>query len=184
MSKSNKKNESLYRQLNEDFQRYRNGRASILKIICLLFIAPGFSAGFLYRLSAKLTRKGFFGRALARFFWRLNVFFNACDIAPQARIQGGLYLPHPMGIVIGSSVIGENATILQNTTLGKREISAPVEESSFPTLRDNVLIAAGAVIIGPITIASNARIGANAVVLCNVPEGTTFVGNPAKQIKS
>ncbi len=96
---------------------------------------------------------------------------------PSARIGPGLLLPHPVGIVVGDDVeIGDNATIYQHVTLGQRG----ARDQSYPVIGHNVVIYAGAVIIGNITIGDGAVIGANAVVTGDVPAGATAVGIPAR----
>ena len=98
-------------------------------------------------------------------------------ISPSCYIGNNLLLPHPVGIVIGRDVIiGDNCIIYQNVTLGQKE-------DQFPVVGDNVTIFAGAQIIGNLRIGSNAIIGANAVVLKDVPESSTAVGVPARIIR-
>ena len=98
---------------------------------------------------------------------------TAADIPLKCRIEGGLLLPHPNGIVIHpDAVIGPNCLILQQVTLG-------VTDAGAPCLGGHVDIGAGAKLLGPIKVGHHARIGANAVVLIDVPERATAVGIPA-----
>ena len=92
----------------------------------------------------------------------------------------GLRLKHPVGIVIGSGVsIGEHVTIFQNVTLGGRRMGDGGGEK-YPSIGDGTVIFAGAVVLGDVRIGKNCTIGANAVVLQDVPEGATAVGVPAR----
>ncbi len=98
------------------------------------------------------------------------------EISPGLDIGGGLYIAHPIGTVIMCNKMGENCNIISSVTIGLRK------KHAFPTIGDNVVIGAGARVLGDITIGNNAVIGANAVVINDVPEGATAVGIPAKII--
>lgn len=144
---------------------------------------PGFSTALLHRLSHAFYERGFLGRHLGLFFWHLNLFMHSCDISYRAVIGAGLFIPHPIGIVIGSGYIGNNFTVYQNTTVGLRTaLEYQASRSAYPALGDNVILSAGASILGPIKIGNNAIIGANAVVLKDVPDNATAVGVPARVI--
>ena len=100
-----------------------------------------------------------------------------CSISPGAKIDSGLSLPHPDGVIIGEkSTIGKNVTIYQQVTIGQNH-------GKYPTIGDNVIIYAGAKIIGGINIGDNSIIGANAVVTKDIPANSIWGGNPAKEIK-
>jgi serine O-acetyltransferase len=104
-----------------------------------------------------------------------------CDIAREAVIGPGLRVTHPFDVVIGPDVrMGSDVVLFNGVTLGNR-LSRGCW-TGMPTVGDSVLIGTGAKILGPVTIGSHARIGANAVVLVSVPEGGTAVGNPARVI--
>lgn len=103
---------------------------------------------------------------------------RGCQISYNASLGNNIKFPHPLGIVIGDGVvIGNNVKIWQQVTLGSL---GKGDTLSYPIVRDNVKIYAGAKIIGNIIIDEDAVIGANAVVLCNVPKGKIAVGVPAK----
>lgn len=103
-------------------------------------------------------------------------------ISPTAAIGIGLKLPHPTGIVIGGGVkIGKNCTIYQQVTFGGARLG-DAKKNYYPTISDNVVFFAGAKIIGKILIESNCVVGANSVVIKDVPEGSTVVGIPARII--
>ena len=111
------------------------------------------------------------------------------EIHPGAKIGKNLFIDHGMGVVIGeSSEIGDDVTLYHGVTLGG---ISPSEHSDnqrnskrHPTLRNNVIVGSSAQVLGPITIGKCARIGANTVVLKDVPDNATMVGNPAKNIST
>jgi serine O-acetyltransferase len=117
------------------------------------------------------------GRLLRRIVWWANCRMFSAEIAIVTEIAGGLYVPHPYGIVIGSASIGRGVTILQNVTIGKRG-----DEENDPVIEDGVELFAGAVVIGPVRLGRNSKVGANSVVISDVPEGATAVGSPARII--
>jgi serine O-acetyltransferase len=100
---------------------------------------------------------------------------TASDIDPNAKLGARLKLPHPNGVVVhGNVVIGDDCMIMQQVTIGQ------LAEPDVPIIGSNVYIGAGAKILGKVTIGDNARIGSNAVVLCDVPADHTAVGVPAE----
>ena len=144
----------------------------------LLVLTPGFQLVFWLRVQRALVRVPLVGRLLRRLVWYVTTIWFSCDVDPEAEIGAGLYLPHPLGIVIGGGVrIGRNVSILQNVTLGRVAI-----EHLDPTLGDDVEIGAGSVVLGAIRIGSGAKVGANSVVQCDVPAGAVAVGAPARII--
>ena len=129
----------------------------------------------LYIISRKMYDRRW-GKGIAKFIWRLNRIIFSCEIDPSADISPSVKTPHNLlGCVIGSDVIiGENAKILHNVTIGGRRGSP-----EMPVIGKNVLIGVGAVILGGVIIGDGAKIGDNAVVLQNVPPESTAVGVPA-----
>lgn len=108
---------------------------------------------------------------------------NGIEISNRAKIGSGLLIPHPQGIVIGGGVvIGKNATIQQGTTIGAN-IDKIINGKRYPNIGDNVLIGAGAKVLGPISIGDNSIIGANAVVTKDIPKNSIAVGIPARVIR-
>jgi serine O-acetyltransferase len=99
------------------------------------------------------------------------------EIEIGAQIGGGLYIAHPVGTVIAPKRIGENCSIISCVTIGMRN------EWEFPTIGDNVFIGAGARVLGGLTLGNDAVVGANAVVIDDVPAGATAVGIPAKVVR-
>ena len=129
----------------------------------------------------------------ANWFYRHNMKFIAraisqrarhktgVEIHPGATIGKGLFIDHGMGVVIGeTTVIGDNCTIYQNVTLGG---TGKHTGKRHPTLGDNVMVGAGAKVLGPFTVGSGARVAAGAVVLDAVPENATAVGVPARVVR-
>src|SRR5215217_5495630 len=103
------------------------------------------------------------------------------EIHPRAHVGDGLFIDHGMGVVIGETAeIGENVTIYQGVTLGGTGFSTG---KRHPTVEDNVTIGSGAKLLGPITIGHGAKIGANAVVIHDVPPNSTVVGNPGHPVR-
>ena len=126
---------------------------------------------------------------LARFFSNLSRMVTSIEIHPAAVIGNSFFIDHGAGLVIGeTSLIGNNVTIYQQATLGGLTPSIDTDSQRnikrHPTLKDHVIVGSGAQILGPIIVGNYARIGANAVVLKNVPEYGTMVGNPAKNIST
>lgn len=144
----------------------------------LQVINPRFLPVLFVRLSylAWICGLGFIAKLLSL----VNQVLFGCDIARGACIGGGLYMPHPNGIVIGEYVrIGRNCIIHQGVTLGAR---GEDHELSNPVIRHEVEIGTGAKILGKLMIGNYARIGANAVVLESVPDKAIVVGIPAKVV--
>ena len=140
---------------------------------------PGFHAlrvhtlcHFFYRIKLKF---------LARVISQLSRFFTGVEIHPGAKIGKGVFIDHGMGVVIGETAeVGDNVLIYHGVTLGG---TGKDTGKRHPTIESNVIISAGAKILGPITIGKNSKIGAQAVVLENVPPNSTAVGIPARVVK-
>ena len=133
---------------------------------------------FLVRLASLTARYklGFIGKTIAF----INQILFGCDIAKDAKIDAGLYLPHPSGVVVGeNAIVGKNCILHQGVTLGDR---GECHSGSDPIVKDYVEIGTGAKVLGAITIGRYARIGANSVVLHDVEEFGVAVGLPAKTI--
>jgi serine O-acetyltransferase len=103
------------------------------------------------------------------------------EIHPAAEVGDGLFIDHGMGVVIGETAeIGENVTLYQNVTLGGTGFATG---KRHPTVQDNVTIGSGAKLLGPITIGHGAKVGANAVVVHDIPPNSTVVGNPGHPVR-
>ena len=141
---------------------------------------PGVHAIGVHRLSNWFWTHGF--RWLGRFASHVGRFFTGVEIHPGATIGRRFFIDHGMGVVIGeTAVIGDDVTLYHGVTLGGTSWN---KGKRHPTLEDGVVVGAGAQILGPITIGARAKVGSNAVVVKNVPPGTTAVGNPARVIDS
>lgn len=140
---------------------------------------PGLHAVLAHKLNHFLYKKGF--RVTARFFSNIVRFFTGVEIHPGAQIGKRLFIDHGMGIVIGETAeIGDDVMLYQGVTLGG---TGKDKGKRHPTIGNNVMISAGAKILGPIVINENAKVGANAVVLREVPANSTVVGIPARVVK-
>lgn len=153
---------------------------SLLSLIRLVFLTPGFQFVFLLRIQQIVVCVPIIGKFLRRVFWYLNFILFKCDVDPSARVGAGLYAPHPIGIVVGGEWdISEDVSILQGVTLGRTK--SPKRRC---TVGSGCIIGAGAKVIGQIDLGENSRIGANAVVLVSVPSNAVAVGVPARVIAS
>lgn len=143
----------------------------------LALIEPGFQLALSLRLQEALVRLPVVGHLLRRLLWYATTIWTGCHIGPGVAIGGGLYLPHPIGIVIGAeATVGSDVAIYQQVTLGRRDPAM----AGAPSIGDHCRLSAGAKILGPVVIGDGATIGANAVVLIDVPPGRTAIGVPAR----
>ncbi|MBR5505134.1 MAG: serine acetyltransferase, partial [Clostridia bacterium] len=118
---------------------------------------------------------------IARLISQMSRFFTGTEIHPGAQIGKGLFIDHGMGIVIGeTTIIGDNCTLYQNVTLGG---TGKDKGKRHPTIGNSVMIGSGAKVLGPFTVGDNSKIAANAVVLSEVPPGSTCVGVPARVVR-
>lgn len=143
-----------------------------------ILLYPGFWAVGLHRVAHWLfTAELYF---LARAINHLSRFFTAIDIHPGATIGKNLFIDHGFVVIGETAIIGDNVTIYQGATLGGTNPTNGQGGKRHPTIEDGVIISLGAAILGPITVGSGARIGANAVVTKDVVPGATMVGIPAR----
>lgn len=169
----------MFERLREDinciFQRDPAARTSFE----VLTAYPGLHAVLFHRLAHRLW--GADWKWLARILSSLSRWFTGIEIHPGATIGRRFFIDHGMGVVVGeTAVIGDDCTIYHGVTLGGTSWQ---KGKRHPTLEDNVVVGAGAKVLGPITIGNGARIGSNAVVVKNVPDGTTVVGVPGRIVK-
>ena len=152
-------------------------RAGVLSVAAA-FCNPRLCPAMLIRLAYWFAhhRLGVFARVVAA----LNLALFGIEVSPRIEIGEGLFLPHTSGTVIGAARIGRNVTIFQGVTLGAKELDMHFAAELRPTIEDDVVIGAGAKVLGGVRVGVGARIGANAVVLHDVPAGATAVGVPAQ----
>ncbi|HYW76873.1 MAG TPA: serine O-acetyltransferase, partial [Gammaproteobacteria bacterium] len=140
---------------------------------------PGLHAVWMHRISNALWRRRWHWSA--RMLSHLGRWLTGIEIHPGARIGRRFFIDHGMGVVIGETAeIGDDCTIYQGVTLGGTSWNPG---KRHPTLEDNVVVGAGAKVLGPFTVGAGARIGSNAVVVKEVPAGCTVVGVPGKLVK-
>ena len=166
----------MFKRIWEDIGCVFGRDPAVRSRIEVFFCYPGFHALLFYHLSHCLWRSGF--RLLGRFVSHVGRMVTGIEIHPGAQIGRRLFIDHGMGVVIGeTSVIGDDVTLYHQVTLGGVTWSPG---KRHPTVGDGVVVGAGAQVLGPITVGRDARIGANAVVLKDVPPGATMVGIPAR----
>ena len=143
-----------------------------------ILLYPGVLAMGFHRVAHWLFEGGLY--FLARVVNHLGRFLTAIDIHPGAKIGRHLFIDHGFTVIGETCEIGDNVTIYQCVTLGGTNPANGVPGKRHPTLLDNVIVGSGAQILGPIVVGPRARIGANAVVTDDVPEGATMVGVKAR----
>ncbi len=145
----------------------------------VVLLYSGLHAIMAHRLAHMMNEKGL--RVSARFVSQLAKFATGIEIHPGAEIGRGVFIDHGAGVVIGeTAVVGDNCTIYQGVTLGG---TGKQTGKRHPTLGNNVMVGAGAKLLGAFTVGDNSKIAAGAVVLCDVPENSTAVGIPAKVVR-
>ena len=154
-------------------------RDPAIKTSAEVFLYPSFKAVIRYRIAHKLyLHKHYF---LARWMSQRTVRKTGIEIHPGATIGKGLFIDHGNGVVIGeTAILGDNVTLYQGVTLGG---TGKEHGKRHPTIGDNVMISAGAKVLGSFTVGSNSKIGAGSVVLSEVPPNSTVVGVPGRVIK-
>ena len=162
-----------------DIKQIRDRDPAARSDIEVALLYSGFHAVTAHRLSHALHKKGhhFSARAISQ----TVKFFTGIEIHPGAKLGKGVFIDHGMGVVIGETAeVGNNCTIYQGVTLGGTGKHAG---KRHPTLGDNVMVGAGAKVLGPFTVGSGTKIAAGAVVLDKVPENATAVGIPARVVR-
>ena len=143
-----------------------------------VLLYPGVWALFYHRIAHWLFEARLF--FLARLVNHLSRFLTGIDIHPGARIGKNFFIDHGFTVVGETAVIGNNVTLYQCVTLGGTNPTSGEGGKRHPTLMDNVIVGSGAQVLGPVTVGERARIGANAVVTDDVPEGATMIGLKAR----
>ncbi len=147
--------------------------------LTVILLYPGFHILIYHRIAHWLYRGHL--HFLARVISQIGRFWTGIEVHPGAKIGNGLFIDHGMGVVIGETAeIGDHCTIYHNVTLGG---TGKHQGKRHPTLGHNVLVGAGAKLLGPFKVGDGAMIGANAVVLHEVPDNGTVVGVPGKLVR-
>lgn len=169
---------AFFKNLREEIRVIRE-RDPAIKSDWEVFLYPSFVAIRKYRLTHKLYKRGHY--FLARWISQRTARKTGIEIHPGAQIGKDLFIDHGHGVVIGeTAIIGDNVTIYQGVTLGG---TGKEKGKRHPTVEDNVMISAGAKILGSFTIGENSKIGAGSVVLNEVPPNSTVVGVPGRVVK-
>ena len=171
--------EAIKSEVRDDIDAVRQRDPAAKSDVEILFLYSGVHAILAYRVAHKLylSEHYFSARAISQ----ISRHITGIEIHPGATIGKSFFIDHGMGVVIGETTeIGDNCTIYQGVTLGG---TGKDVGKRHPTLGNNVLIGAGAKVLGPIKIEDNCKVAANAVVLKEIPENSTAVGIPAKVVR-
>ena len=168
----------FFKELKEFLDTYKKKDPASRSYLEIVVCYPGVHAVFFHKISNffwKLKLK-----LLGRIISNISRFLTGIEIHPAVKIGKNFFIDHGMGIVIGeTTVIGDIVSIYQGVTLGGTKWE---KRKRHPSISDNVVIGAGAKVLGPITVGKNSKIGANSVVTRNVPSNTVVVGIPARVV--
>ena len=165
----------LREEIDAVIRRDPAARSRLEVVLCY----PGFHALLFHRLAHGAWRRGW--HLVARFVSNIGRTLTGIEIHPGAIIGRRFFIDHGSGVVVGeTSEIGDDVTIYQGVTLGGTSLE---KGKRHPTLNDGVIVGAGAMVLGPITIGAGARVGANAVVTKDVPPGISVTGIPAVAVR-
>ena len=164
-------------EFREDLQVARDRDPSARSLLEIAFGYPGVHAVWFHRMAHRMWQRPVL-RLPARLLSQLVRMLTGVEIHPGAQLGRRLFIDHGMGVVIGeTAVVGDDVLLFHGVTLGGRSMR---RGKRHPTLGDNVTVGAGAKILGPVSIGSGAQVGANAVVITDVPADHLAVGIPAK----
>lgn len=168
----------MFERLREDINCVYDRDPAARNTFEILTAYPGIHAMLVHRLSHWLWDLGF--KWLARMLSNVARWVTGIEIHPGAKIGRRFFIDHGMGVVVGETAeIGDDCTLYHGVTLGGTSWE---KGKRHPTLGNNVVIGAGAKVLGPILVGDNARVGSNAVVIKDVPEGATVVGIPGRVV--
>lgn len=169
----------MWKTIQEDIQSVLERDPAARHWSEVILCYPGLHAIWIYRLAHQLWRTNF--KLLARFLSQVSRWLTGIEIHPGATIGPRLFIDHGMGVVIGETAeVGADVTIYHGVTLGGVSLQ---HGKRHPTIEDDVVIGAGAKVLGAITVGRDTRIGANAVVVKDVPAGMVVVGVPGKPVE-
>ena len=164
-----------------DYARYRPGRATWLHVLARCLTIPGLIASIIIRAQQCLFRAGHVRAAMM--LRGVGIILVGADFGAGMQIGTGLLIPHPVGVNIGYGLrIGNNVSLAAGATAAARYYDRDDETQEFATICDNAVIGAHAVLVGGVRIGENSVVGANSVVLSDVPDNTTVMGNPARRV--
>ncbi len=170
---------SGYARLEDDVKAVRERDPAAKTDTEVLTLYSGLHAAVAYRAAHALHQSGH--EYASRFISQATKMFTGVEIHPGATIGKGLFIDHGTGVVVGeTAVIGDNCTLYQGVTLGG---TGKETGKRHPTLGNNVMVGAGAKVLGPVKIGNNCKIAAGAVVLTDIPDNCTAVGIPAKVVR-
>jgi len=171
----------LYADLERQMELggHPEAKASLLSLLRKL-LHPRFLPIVLYRCSRSALLLGV--PAVSHLLSYLNQIIFGIEISPKCAIGPGIFFPHTSGTVIGASKIGKNVIIFQGVTLGAKEMDMGFDETLRPQIGNNVVVGAGAKVLGGICLGDNVRVGANSVLLRSVPANSTVAGVPAREV--
>lgn len=171
--------DELKKQFKEEIDSVKRRDPAARSTLEIVLTYSGLHAILAYRVAHKLYEKKFF--LAARIISQTARFFTGIEIHPGAKIGKGFFIDHGSGVVIGETTeIGDNCLIYQGVTLGG---TGKDKGKRHPTLGNNVMVGAGARVLGPFKVGDNVKIAANAVVLEAVPANCTAVGVPARIVR-
>lgn len=169
----------MFKQLKEDIACVKSRDPAARSAMEILLLYPGLKAIRLHRLAYKFYNKNMF--FVARWLSQRASKKTGVEIHPAVKVGKRFFIDHGTGVVIGeTAVIGDDVTIYQGVTLGG---TGKDTGKRHPTIGNNVMIGAGAKVLGPLVIGDNSRIAAGAVVLNDIPPNSTAVGVPARVVK-
>lgn len=169
----------MLRHLRSDVQAVFENDPAARSRFEVIFTYSGVHAIWAHRLAHALYKRRWF--TLARMISQFSRFMTGIEIHPGARIGQRLFIDHGMGVVIGETCeIGDDVVIYQGVTLGG---TGKEKGKRHPTIGNNVVIGSGAKVLGSFTVGDNSNIGSNAVVLREVPDNCTVVGNPGRVVR-
>jgi serine O-acetyltransferase len=169
---------SIFSTINDDIHSIFERDPAARGVFEILFCYPGFHALLFYRLGHWFWKRRMF--FAGRFISHLGRFMTGIEIHPGAKIGKRFFIDHGMGVVIGETAeVGDNVTLYHGVTLGGTTWK---KIKRHPTIGNNVVVGTGAKILGPIQIGDNTRIGANSVVVNDIPSNSIVVGIPGKVV--
>ena len=170
----------MFKQIKDDLKLIRERDPAARNAVEIVLCYPGFQAVTAHRICHRLWRSGGHLKLVARLLSQITRALTGIEIHPGAKIGSGVFIDHGMGVVIGETAeIGNRCLLYQGVTLGG---TGKESGKRHPTLEDNVVVGAGAKVLGALKIGTNTRIGAGSVVVRNVESNCTVVGIPGRVI--